>query len=143
METVGSVSREVDGITKEAIYALWSDINNWHKFNHGIKYARLEGGFLEGESFVLGLENAKEVTIKLHKIEPFKSFTDLTTFPLAKMYGEHEIIEKDNGKLELKATIKIEGLLSFLWKKIVANDVAAKLGDDMDSLIELAKNGSK
>jgi len=55
------------------------------------------------------------------------------------MYGIHEIIEH-NGYLELKATIAIEGFLSFLWKKLVAQSVADKLGEDMDSLIALAKN---
>jgi hypothetical protein len=55
------------------------------------------------------------------------------------MYGIHEIIEKD-GKVEIKATVKIEGFLSFLWKKIVAQGVADKLGHDMDRLIQLIQN---
>ena len=62
----------------------------------------------------------------------------MTAFPLAKMYGIHEIIEKD-GKIELVATIKIEGLLSFLWTKIVAQNVADSLGSDMDKMIDLIK----
>jgi hypothetical protein len=56
------------------------------------------------------------------------------------MYGIHEIIERD-GVLELKATITIEGALAFLWKRLVAQGVADKMGDDMDSLIALVKNG--
>ena len=139
MKVVGTDTRIVEDISKEEIYNKWSDINNWHTFNDDIAYAKLDGEFKEGNFFTLGLKSGQKVKIELIKVEKNKSFTDLTKFPLAKMYGIHEIIEKD-GKVEMKATIKIEGLLSFLWEKIVAKGVADKLGDDMDRLIELIQN---
>jgi hypothetical protein len=139
MQTVGEDSRIVENISKEEVYSKWADINNWHTFNDDIDYAKLDGEFKEGNFFTLGLKGGQKVKIKLLKIEENKSFTDLTKFPLAKMYGIHEIVEK-NGKIEMKATVKIEGILSFLWKKIVAQGVADKLGDDMDRLIRLIEN---
>lgn len=138
MQIVGSVSRAVDNVNKEKIFALWADVNNWHQFNHGIEYAKLEGEFKVGNYFILGLKGGQKVKIELFEVTTNQSFTDVTKFPLAKMYGIHEIIEH-NGYLELKATITIEGILSFLWKKLVAQSVADKLGEDMDSLIALAK----
>ena len=58
------------------------------------------------------------------------------------MYGIHKIEEKD-GKIVLKATIKIEGIFSFLWKKIVAQNVADNLDSDMDKMIKLIKDEKK
>ena len=139
MQTVGTDTREVENISKEDIYNKWSDINNWHTFNDDIEYAKLDGEFKEGNFFTLGLKSGQKVKIQLLKIESNKSFTDLTKFPLAKMYGIHEIIEND-GKVKIKATIKVEGILSFLWKKIVAQGVADKLGHDMDRLIKLIQD---
>jgi len=139
MKIVGTDTRVVKNITKEEIYTKWSDINNWHTFNDDLEYAKLDGEFKEGNYFTLGLKGGQKVKIKLIKIEENKSFTDLTVFPLAKMYGIHEIIEKD-GKIEMIATIKIEGMASFLWKKLVAQAVADKLGEDMDRLIQLIKD---
>jgi hypothetical protein len=139
MQTVGTDSRVVENISKEEIFSKWADINNWHTFNDDIDYAKLDGEFKEGNFFTLGLKSRQKVKIQLLKIEKNKSFTDLTKFPLAKMYGIHEVTEK-NGKIEIKASIKIEGILSFLWKKIVAQGVADKLGEDMDRLIRLIKN---
>ena len=138
MKTVGTATRVVEGITKEQIYSFWADVNNWAKWNDEIKSAELHGEFKEGNFFTLTLKNGQKVKIKLLKVEENKSFTDMTAFPLAKMYGIHEIIEKD-GKIELVATIKIEGLLSFLWTKIVAQGVADSLGSDMDKMIDLIK----
>lgn len=139
MQTVGTDSRVVENISKEEIFSKWADINNWHTFNDDIDYAKLDGEFKEGNFFTLGLKSGQKVKIQLLKIEKNKSFTDLTKFPLAKMYGIHEVTEK-NGKIEIKASIKIEGILSFLWKKIVAQEVADKLGEDMDRLIRLIEN---
>ena len=138
MKIVGIATRVVEGITKEQVYSFWADVNNWTKWNDDIKSAELHGAFQEGNFFTLTLNNGQKVKIKLLKVEENKSFTDLTSFPLAKMYGIHEIIEKD-GKIELIATIKIEGFLSFLWTKIVAQNVANNLGLDMDKMIELIK----
>lgn len=142
MQTVGSISKTVEGVSAKEVFAIWADVNNWHKFNHGIKYARLDGDFVVGSSFVLGLPDGKEVSLMLTEVTPDKSFTDMTKFPLAKMYGIHEITEK-NGTITLTATIKIDGLLSFLWKKLVAQHVADKMEDDINSLIELVKNGKR
>ena len=138
MKTVGTATRVIEGITKEQVYSFWADVNNWATWNDDIKSAELHGEFKEGEFFTLTLNNGQKVKIRLLKVEENKSFTDLTSFPLAKMYGIHEIIEKD-GKIELVATIKIEGFLSFLWTKIVAQNVADSLGSDMDKMIELIK----
>jgi hypothetical protein len=56
------------------------------------------------------------------------------------MVDSHEII--DHGEnLEIKSTIRIEGALSFLWRKIVAENVAKGLEEQTDRLIEKVKNG--
>ena len=139
MQVVGSDIRVIEGVSKEEIYNKWADINGWHLFNDDIKYAKLSGEFKEGNFFTLGLKDGQKVKIQLFKIEKNKSFTDLTKFPFAKMYGIHEMKEID-GKIEMKVTIRIEGILSFLWKKIVAQGVADKAGDDMDRLIKLIRD---
>jgi len=142
MKIVGTETRVVEGISKEEIYAFWADVNNWTKWNDEIESATLEGTFSKGNFFTLTLKGGSKVKIALLEVEENKGFTDLTKFPLAKMYGMHEIVDKE-GKIELIATIKIEGLLSFLWTKIVAQGVADNLGSDMDKMIALMKNEKK
>jgi hypothetical protein len=142
MKTVGTATRVVEGISKEEIFEFWADVNNWEKWNDNIDSATLEGAFKAGSFFTLFLKGGQKVKIELLKVEENKSFTDLTKFPLTKMFGIHEIVEKDD-KIELIATIKIEGILSFLWRKIVAQGVADSLGSDMDKMIKLIENEKK
>lgn len=67
-----------------------------------------------------------------------KSFTDITTFPLAKMYGEHTFIDTPEG-LKLTTTMKVEGILGFLWVKLVAQKIVDTLPEDMQIQINTAK----
>ena len=54
------------------------------------------------------------------------------------MYGVHEMVRVPDG-LEIRHTMRVEGLLSFLWRKLVAENVAAGLEDQAQRMIEAAK----
>ena len=138
MEIVGTASRKIENISKEKIYNLWTDVDNWSKWNENILDSKLLGEFKEGTFIKLAIKDAPKSKIKLLKIKRNKSFTYLTTFLLAKTHTTYEIIEKNN-HLELRASIKIEGLLSFLWKQLVVQDAADVLEADMDRFVKLIK----
>jgi hypothetical protein len=55
------------------------------------------------------------------------------------MYGSHQFVEK-NGELEMTTTMSVEGPLAFLWRKIVAEDVANGLEAQTEWLIQKAAN---
>lgn len=138
MEIVKTASKKIENISKEKIYNLWTDVDNWSKWNENILDSKLIGEFKEGTFIKLAIKDAPKSKIKLLKIKKNKSFTYLTTFLLAKMYTTYEIIEKNN-HLELRASIKIEGLLSFLWKQLLVQDVADVLEADVASFVRLVK----
>ncbi|WP_432734522.1 hypothetical protein [Maridesulfovibrio sp. FT414] len=68
------------------------------------------------------------------------NFTDCTRLPLAKKYDAHELIDHEDG-LEIKSTISIDGSLSYIWRKIIAENVANGLEEQTEKLIEKVKNG--
>ena len=55
------------------------------------------------------------------------------------MYDLHELVPHGD-KLEIKSTIRIEGPLSFLWRKLVAENVVNGMKAQTDKLIERARN---
>jgi len=135
-----SYSQTVENVDIGNIWKVWTDVNNWNTWQNDIDYARLEGDFKVGNTFILKPKDASEVTIELIEVIPSKSFTDLTRFPLAKMYGKHEFIQHGD-KLEIKTTMSIDGYLGFIWRKIVAEDVANGMEEQTKSLIKKAKDG--
>jgi hypothetical protein len=133
-------SKKVTGINAEQVWKVWVDVNQWHTWHQDIEYAKLEGEFKVGNTFTLKPKKGPRVSIELIKVEKNQQFTDLTRFPGAKMLGHHEFIVHSDG-LEIKTTMSIEGWLSFVWRKIVADDVAKDMPIQTESLIKKAKNG--
>jgi hypothetical protein len=128
------VTREV---TKEQIWKLFADVNNWHTWDTGIEFAKLEGKFEKGNHFMFQPKGGPKLKIEIIEAIENQNFTDFTKFPLAKMYGEHTFEDTPNG-LKITTTMKVEGILGFLWIKIVAQKIADALPIDMKEQIKAA-----
>lgn len=126
-------------VTKEQMWKLFSDVNNWHTWDKGVESATLEGKFEKGNHFIFQPKGGPKLKIGIAEATENKSFTDVTKFPLAKMYGEHIFEETPNG-LKITTTMKVEGVLCFLWRKIVTQKIVDGLPDDMQQQIKTAKN---
>lgn len=123
--------------TKEQMWQLFSDVNNWHTWDAGIEYATMQGRFEQGNYFTLKPKGGPKVKIQLVETVPNRKFVDLTRFPLAKMYGEHTFEETTAG-LRITTTMKVEGPLSFLWVKLVASGIADALPVEMEAQVKTA-----
>ncbi|MFN8309739.1 MAG: SRPBCC family protein [Chitinophagales bacterium] len=125
-------------ITKEQIWKLFADVNQWHTWDAGIEFARMEGPFEKGNHFLLRPKGGPNVTIQLVETTPNQSFCDLTVFPLAKMYGNHTFEDTPQG-LRITTTMTVTGPLRFLWRKLVAQKIVDNLPTEMLQQIEAAK----
>lgn len=124
-------------ITREQIWKLFADVNNWHTWDEGIEYAQLTGKFEKGNHFKLRPKGGPDVKVELLETVENSMFLDVTRFPLAKMYDEHRFEETPEG-LKITNTITVTGLLGFLWVKIVAKKIADALPEDMKHQIKAA-----
>lgn len=127
-----------EGLSKEAAWSVWTDVNNWGEWHNDLDHCKMEGDFVVGNHFMLKPTGAKAVKIDLIEITPGVSFTDCTSFPGAKMYDTHILKEVDGGLL-LKNKIVVTGPLKWLWVKIVAEHVAKTVPDDLERFVSLAR----
>lgn len=128
------VTREV---TATQLWKLFADVNNWHTWDKGIEYARMDGAFETGNFFTFRPKGGPEVNIRLKEVKaPFK-FVDETRFLLARMYGEHTFEPTEEG-LRITTTMTVTGPLTFLWVKLVASKIVAELPADMQAQIAAA-----
>lgn len=126
-------------VTKEQMWKLFSNVNDWHTWDKSVEFARLEGKFEKGNHFMFQPKGGPKLKIGIVEATENRSFTDFTKFPLAKMYGEHIFEETPNG-LKLTTTMKVKGPLGFLWRKLVAQKIVDTLAEDMQQQIKTAKN---
>lgn len=134
-----SYSKRVSGLDVDKVWQVWTDIDQWHQWQSNIEYAKLDGEFKVGNHFLLKPKGAPKVNIEILAVETNTIFTDLTRFPLARMYGSHEFFVHGD-ELEIKTTMSIEGWLAFVWRKLVAEGVANAMEEQTDHLIERARN---
>ena len=124
-------------VTKEQMWMLFADVNNWNTWDEGIEFAKLNGSFEKGNHFTLKPKGGPKVKVELLETVPNKSFLDVTKFPLAKMYDNHTFEETPNG-LKITNTISVKGVLSFLWIRLVAQNIVNALPLDVKKQIETA-----
>lgn len=124
-------------VTKEQIWKLFSDVNNWNTWDKGLEFAKIEGTFEKGNHFILRPKGGPNVKVELLETVENRKFVDVTKFPLAKMFDEHLFEETPNG-LKITNTISVNGLLSFVWIKLVAKNLADSLPSDMENQIKAA-----
>lgn len=124
-------------VTKEQMWKLFEDVNNWHTWDKGTEYAKMEGKFEAGNYFLLKPKGGPQVKVTLIKVIKTKKFVDVTAFPLAKMYDEHLFEAKSEG-LKITNTISVKGPLAFLWIKLVAQNIVKNLPEDSKRQIEAA-----
>lgn len=134
IKTYSTITKNV---SNEQMWRLFADVNNWQKWDHEIEYAKLEGNFEAGNYFILKPKGSPKVKIALVEVIENKKFVDLTKFPLAKMYGEH-VFEQTAEGLKITTTMKVTGLLSFLWIKLVAQNIVNGLPTETQNQIKYA-----
>ncbi len=128
----------VQGVKRDQIWKVWENVNEWHLWDADIEFAQMELPFAVGNAFQLKPKAGPKVKIKLLKVISNETFVDMTSFPLAKMYGIHEMRETSQG-IEVIHTVRIEGPLAFLWRKIVAEKVAAGLEEQAIKMVQRAR----
>lgn len=124
-------------VSKEQIWKMFADVNNWHKWDTEIEYAQMEGEFKTGNHFILKPKDGPKTKIELIEIVENRKFVDLTKFPLAKMTGTHTFEDTNEG-LKITTTMAVSGLLAGLWIKLVAGKIAAGLSEETARQIEYA-----
>jgi len=125
-------------ITQEQIWSVISDVNDWKTWDDGVEYAILLGKFESNSSFLLRPKGGPKIKIQLVEVKDKTYFKDMTSFPLAKMYGEHWYEETPQG-LKITVRMTMTGVFSALWYQIVMKDIVAGLERDTKSLIAASK----
>lgn len=129
-------------LDKKKVWQAWTEINKWPEWHRDLDYCKLDGPFQVGNFFLLKPKNMKKpVKIYLTAVEEGKSFTDCTCFFGAKMYDTHAMEETPEG-LKLINFMKVTGPLSWLWVKLVAQDVARSIPEEVEALVERVRKKS-
>lgn len=136
---IKSYSQIYQGIKKEEVWRIWADVDHYLQWHGDLDYCKLYGKFAVGSYFMLKPKGVPAVKVNITELIENSRFVDCTHFFGAKMYDIHELEETPNGLL-IKNTLKVTGLLSFVWVPLVAKKVAEAVPREMEALVQLARS---
>lgn len=129
----------VPDIKPEQVWRVWSDITKRPLWDVDTEWATLEGPFATGSIIHMKPIGGPQIKMQITECIPNQCFTDCYKISfLARLYGIHEM-EQTNQGLCLTTTIKIEGPLGWLLRKIIGEKVAAEVPEQTQTLINLVR----
>jgi hypothetical protein len=127
-----------DEVTREQMWKLFTNVNSWHIWDSGVENAQLNGQFEQGNHILLKPKSGPKIKIVLSKVVEKQLFITASSFPLGKIYHQHLFEETSDG-LRISYTITVKGVLSFLWVKLIAQNLFNSISKDVVKQINIAK----
>ncbi|MDR0747435.1 MAG: hypothetical protein LBE89_06035 [Helicobacteraceae bacterium] len=122
---------------RKSIWALWSDVESWKSWDDSVEYSAINGAFRDGTKGTIKAKNAPESPFILIDCAMLESFTAKASLPLGKINFIHTMAE-DNGEVVLTHRVEIDGLLTFLFSKIIGKDMERAIPAALNKLVKLA-----
>ena len=127
-----------DEVTREQMWKLFTNVNSWHIWDSGVENAQLNGQFEQGNHILLKPKSGPKIKIVLSIVVEKQLFITASSFPLGKIYHQHLFEETSDG-LRISYTITVKGVLSFLWVKLIAQNLFNSISKDVVKQINIAK----
>ena len=110
----------------EAVWALWSDVGSWHRWDATVERVALEGHFAEGAAGTLCLADGQEAPFAIELVEPRRRFLDRLHLAGLVIRTDHEVSPADPGAA-VTVRVAVEGATADRVGPLVAEDTTASL----------------
>ena len=124
--------------TPEAVWKLWSAVENWPQWDHGIEAAALEGPFEKGTKGWLKPIGGPKVKFEILSAQKNVGFHDRSFLPLTRLDFKHSITQV-NGETVVTHEVEMKGLFSFIFSRVVGSNIKKDMPSAMQKLIDLAE----
>ena len=102
----------------EAVWALWSQIETWPTWDHGIQEGKIEGPFVTGARGWLKPKGGPRVKFQLIDVHENKRFHDRSFLPLTQLDFIHTM-EREGEFTVVTHHVEMKGLLTFIFSKVI------------------------
>ena len=93
---------------KEDVWEYYENIEKWYDWEKDLKNITLEGGFKTGSYGTMELEGMPPMEYQLTLVKPFEEFWDKTKTPFGDILFGHQIIDNNDGSVNIKHTVTLD-----------------------------------
>ncbi len=116
-----------------AIWAIWSDVANWHTWDTGLKSAALAGPFAVGTRGRLVPDSGPSSAFELTAVDPGRSYTFRTRLPLGALYVKRTL-ESGAGPTRFTHEVWFTGLSKPLFGRVLGKKYRALLPSVLEAI---------
>lgn len=125
--------------TSKNVWAIWTDVSSWPKWDHELEWSVLEGPFKVGTKGKLKPKGWFASTFEIISVEKDKSHSDKTVMPLTEVIFSHEVTSCDQSHVKIEHTVVVKGLLAPLLWLTMRNKLKSGLPSAVNRLALLAE----
>jgi hypothetical protein len=137
MKTYG-VSRSTTA-APTSVWTLWSDPNNWSKWNSGIRSAQVDGPITNGRKGKMTTNRGSTHDVTFHDVNEGRGFSmSMAGPPLTTFTFTCEIAPAGSGS-SIAQNVAMSGPLGFLFGPMMGNEMAKHFVPVLDDLARTAE----
>ena len=125
----------------ERIWALWTDVSGWPRWNPGVARAELDGPLAEGATGAVRAAGGPASKLRVVAIEPERRFVTEASERLMRLRFEHELADEGEGELLVTHRARMTGLSTPLMRRTVGARLECSMPAALAALVELATTG--
>lgn len=125
----------------EAIWALWTDVGGWPRWDTPLEWARLDGPFALNVTGRLKSRGSPDSAFTISQVDPGHSYTFTTALPLARLDVRRELGFAD-AQTCFTHRVSFSGPLGWLFGRVLGPGFQRQLPAVMERLRDLAEQAS-
>jgi Polyketide cyclase / dehydrase and lipid transport len=126
----------------ERVWSVWSDPNNWTRWNTGIKHFEMHGPLVDGAAGKMQTAEGSTHDVTFEHVQPLKGFTlSVNGPPLTKFTFICEV-QPHNGGSIIAQSVAFSGPLAFVFGPLLGPQMAEHFVPVLDDLAAAAEAAS-
>jgi len=123
----------------ERVWSIWSDPNNWSRWNSGICSATIDGQLASGATGTMVTTRGSAHAVTFAGVVPSRGFTMSTSGPPGTTMTFICEIEPDGSGSTISQSVALTGPLAFLWGPLLGAQMANHFVPVLDDLARSAE----
>src|SRR5262245_22179921 len=103
-------------VSRQRVWALWTDISGWPSWNPGVSDAELDGPVIDGATRLVHAEGGPTPPLQVLPIEPERHFVPEASERCVRLRFDDERTEMADGELRITQRARMTGLATPLLR---------------------------
>ena len=126
-------------VSRERVWALWTDIPGWPDWNPGIARAELDGPLAEGATGSVRGAGGPASKLTVLEIEPERLLVTEASERFVRLRFEYELADADDGQQRITHRVRMSGLATPLMRRTVGPRLERSIPTALEALVERAQ----